>query len=76
MTERYVLQKSDNNPDGWVLTDTHNMIVVSFKQGQFNETQKVTMLNDVCLDVMTLARIMREIGAWLVLNHRDIAIGK
>lgn len=70
--ERYIFQKSSTLPNGWVLTDTLNGVVVTFEDGRFNETQKVTMLEDKPLSkhsVADLARIMREIGAWAVKYH-------
>ena len=58
---------------GYVVTDTVNNIVITFKEHQFNNTQKVTFLNDeVNADALQLARIMQEIGQWLYENHRDI----
>ena len=41
------MQKSSTRPNGWVLTDTENGIVVTFDDGNFNDTQKVTPLDDV-----------------------------
>lgn len=61
------------------MTDIDNEIVVKFKDKDFNGTQKVTPLND---DSVTLAkvggvsgyaRVMREIGEYMVQYHGDIA---
>lgn len=38
---KYIIQKS-THPNKWVLTDTTNKIVVTFEDGAFNSTQKVT----------------------------------
>lgn len=71
--ERFLLQKSTTMADGYVVTDTVNNIVITFKEHQFNDTQNVTFLNDVVnADALHVARIMREIGQWLYENHRDI----
>lgn len=76
---RFILQNSQDLPGWWVLTDTENEIVVKFKDKDFNGTQKVTPLND---DSVTLAkvggvsgyaRVMREIGEYMVQYHGDIA---
>ena len=76
---RFILQTSQDLPGWWVLTDTENEIVVKFKDKDFNGTQKVTPLND---DSVTLAkvggvsgyaRVMREIGEYMVQYHGDIA---
>lgn len=71
--ERFLLQKSTTMADGYVVTDTVNNIVITFKKKQYNDTQHVTYRNDeVNADAVQLARIMREIGQWLYENHRDI----
>lgn len=66
---RYIIQKSSTLPNGWVLTDKENGIVVTFEDGEFNETQKVTPLEDVNHTPQELARIMRELGEWVVRHH-------
>ena len=66
------MQKSSTLPNGWVLTDTLNGVVVTFEDGQYNETQRTTLLDDEPLskfNINDLARIMREIGAWAVKYH-------
>ena len=73
MTEnRFIIQKSNILPNGWVITDTINRIVITFEDGAFNETQKATPLEDEPLskfNVNDLAHIMQEIGAWAVRYH-------
>lgn len=66
---KYIIQKSGTLPNGWVLTDKENGIVVTFEDGEFNETQKVTPLEDVSHTSQELARIMRELGEWVVRHH-------
>lgn len=79
MSKRFILQESQDLPGWWVLTDTENEVVVKFKDKDFNGTQKVTPLNDdsVTLDkvggVQGYARVMREIGEYMVQYHGDIA---
>lgn len=65
---KYILQKS-THPNKWVLTDKENGIVVSFKDGLFNETQKVTLLDDTHLTANELAKAMQELGEWVVRYH-------
>ena len=73
MKNRYLLQHSQTQPDGWVCTDTANGIVCRFIEHRFNETQKVTFLEDVKnLDPLAIARLMREMGDWLVINHPSV----
>lgn len=69
---RFIIQKSSTLPNGWVLTDTLNGVVVTFEDGQYNETQRTTMLDDEPLskfNINDLARIMREIGEWASKYH-------
>lgn len=67
---KYVMQKSNTQPNGWVLTDTENGIVVRFEDGKYNETQKVTIIADKPTpSAGDLARMMRMIGEWAVRYH-------
>jgi hypothetical protein len=46
--------------------------VLVFEKGKFNESQKVTLLEDVDgSDFMKVARVMREIGEWAGKYHYD-----
>lgn len=66
---KYILQKS-THPNSWVLTDTENGVVIVFEDGRFNETQKVTMLEDAPkLSPTDLAQIMRKLGEWGARHH-------
>lgn len=67
--KNYIIQKSSTLPNGWVLTDKENGIVVTFEDGEFNETQKVTPLEDTSHTPQELARIMQELGEWVVRHH-------
>ena len=67
--KNYIIQKSSTLPNGWVLTDKENGIVVTFEDGEFNETQKVSPLEDVNHTPQELARIMQELGEWVVRHH-------
>ena len=65
---KYIIQKS-THPNKWVLTDKCNGIVVTFEDGAFNSTQKVTLLDDTHLTANELATAMRELGEWVVKYH-------
>lgn len=67
--DKYIIQQSSTHPNKWVLTDKCNGIVVTFEDGLFNETQKVTMLDDTRLTANELATVMRELGEWMVRYH-------
>lgn len=65
---KYILQKS-KHPNKWVLTDRENGVVITFEDGAFNSTQKVTLLDDTHLTANELAKVMRELGEWVVKYH-------
>lgn len=67
---KYVIKESET-PGWWVVTDTDNLVVVRFKEHEFNETQKVTVLKESTITPMALPRIMREIGDWIAAHHMD-----
>lgn len=70
---KYILQKSNARPDGWVLTDTENGLVLTFQEGLFNESQNVVLLNDIANpDALTLARIVREMSEYMLANHKEL----
>lgn len=78
--ERFRLEKSLLTKGWWVLTDTVNLVVITFEEGRFNDTQKITQLegggNYTSMnDVMTQVRIIREMSDWLAINHYKIAMG-
>lgn len=73
--DRFILQHSSSIPDGWVLTDRDAGLVCRFLEGQFNETQKFTMLDDVKNpDPVALATTAREMAEWMAANHYAIAM--
>lgn len=70
---KYLLQKSNEDPLWWVLTDTEAQIVCRFKEGEFNETQKFTPLNDISsYNVSELPNIVAGMSDWLRENHYEI----
>lgn len=72
MNNRFILQKSETRPSGWVCTDTENGIVCVFDNKKFNETQKFTILEDIKKpDANQLAKVANEIATWLRENHYE-----
>lgn len=70
---RYLLQKSDADPLWWVLTDTEAQIVCRFKEGDFNGSQKFTLLHDAAeYDAAALPGIAARMADWLRDNHYEI----
>lgn len=71
--KRYVLQKSKEIQNGYVLTDTHFKIVVTWVKGKFNESQDFIKLEDCCeKHPLTLALIAREMTDFLISHHREL----
>jgi len=80
MNNRYKLEPSQLKSGWWVCTDTENLLVCTFEEGKFNETQKFSSINgdDENLssmnDVMDHLRVMREMSDWLTINHYHIVM--
>lgn len=66
---KFIIQKSSTQPKGWVLTDTENKVVITFQDGQFNESQKVTLLEDSTATAEELAHIVGAMGEWAARHH-------
>lgn len=72
---RYILQKSAGDPLWWVVTDTETQLVCRFREGDFNGSQKYTLLDDIKLteaDAPRLAAAANGIAQWLRDNHCEL----
>ena len=74
---RYELKKSTEKSNWWVCTDIQNLVVCKFEMHKFNETQKVSIIEESPIMVNNLgalgiAKILKEMGDWLVVNHPNI----
>lgn len=59
----------------WTVSDAESGVSVEFREGLFNETQTVRVPNNMQgSDAMQMARIMREIGEWMSVNHSEVAL--
>lgn len=79
MTNRFKLEHSQDLPNWWVLTDIENLIVCKFKEHEFNETQRITILDDSkyannsnCAN--EIAHIMAEMGDYMFSHWYSIAL--
>jgi hypothetical protein len=43
---KYKLEKSKDLPEWWVLTDLTNLIVIKFKEHEFNNTQQCSVIDE------------------------------
>lgn len=76
MSNRFSLTPSSEHPDWWVLADTENNIVIRWQEHHFNDTQKISVLNDTEITEHTandLACILREMGDYIARHHGGIA---
>lgn len=68
-----ILQKSKTIENSYVLTDKENGIVITFEAGNFNDTKKITFLNDLeTPDAVEIAKMLRIMADWLAENHPEI----
>ena len=67
--KKFIIQKSSTQPNGWVLTDTVNKVVITFEDGLFNESQKVTLLEDSSATAENLAHIVGAMREWVARHH-------
>ena len=71
--DRFVLQKSAEDKGWWVATNKPGNIVAKFKEGLFNETVKITALEDA--SPLEHASAIRELSEWLAYFHADLVSG-
>ena len=69
--DRFVLQRA-TNPGWWVVGDPEGMLVIKFKEHDFNGTRKITYLKDTSSNALAEARVLREIPEWLQLYHSEV----
>lgn len=70
MAERFIITKSELKENHWVCTDTQNLIICTFEDHKFNDTQEFKLLEDFNPnEYKELARMAREMGDWLSENH-------
>lgn len=79
MAKRYILQQSRDLPNWWVLTDIIEGVVIRFEEHRFNETQRVTILDESNLQhdhdaANKVARILREMTDWMLRYHYSVAM--
>ena len=67
---RYLVEESKDLKNHWVCIDKIYKIVIIWENKRFNESQKVSELEDAS-DSLRLAKIIREMGDFLVTNHAE-----
>lgn len=70
---RYLIQESNEDPLWWVLTDTQEGVVCRFREGDFNESQKFTLLKDNSeYDIASLPSVVNAMTEWLRETHYEL----
>lgn len=69
--EIYKLKKM--NETRWLVCDTANSVMVSFEAGKFNETQKVSIPDE--MDWREATKAVTAIADWLSIYHYQLAMG-
>lgn len=77
--KRFRLEKSQDLPGWWVLTDTENLVVIKFKEHEYNESQQVTFIDDdksvtEKLGTQGISRVLREMGDYMFTHWYSIAL--
>ena len=69
---RYDFQPSKEREDWYVVTDKKDMVVVIFEKGKFNETHRITRLDDTLPDPLTAASGLKAIADYLRIYHPEV----
>lgn len=69
---RYDFQPSKEREGWYVVTDKKDLVVVIFEKGRFNETQRITRLDDTLPDPLTAASALRAIADYLQKYHPEV----
>lgn len=77
--KRFRLEKSQDRPGWWVLTDTENLVVLKFKEHEYNESQQVTFIDEdksviEKLGAQGIAEVLREMGDYMFTHWYSIAL--
>ena len=69
---RYDFQPSKEREGWYVVTDKKDLVVVIFEKGRFNETQRITRLDDSLPDPLTAASGLKAIADYLRIYHSEV----
>lgn len=69
---RYDFRPSQEREGWYVVTDKKDMVVVIFEKGRFNETQRITRLDDALPDPLAADSGLRSIADYLKVYHPEV----
>lgn len=72
---RYDFQPSKEREGWYVVTDKKDLVVVIFEKGKFNETHRITRLDDTLPDPLTAASGLKAIADYLRIYHPEVLWG-
>ncbi|MDR1056447.1 MAG: helix-turn-helix domain-containing protein [Prevotellaceae bacterium] len=68
--KRFLLKRTQIQPNSWVCTDIESGIVCVYEHQNFNDNHKFSILEDIKLpDTNKMANIVNDMTAWLRGNH-------
>lgn len=70
--ERYKFEESQEKAGWYVLTDTVDLMVLTFERGKLNETGKITALEGEDPKPIDMARYVRKFGDYLRAYHPEV----
>lgn len=71
--ERFTLSAGDNLM--WTVKDHETGVSIDFREGLFNETQKVNLPDTLTKEqIEHLHTTMREFGDWMAINHEELCM--
>ena len=69
---RYDFQPSKEREGWYVATDKKELVVGIFEKGKFNETQRITRLDDTLPDPLNAASGLKAIADYLRIYHSEV----
>lgn len=71
--ERFTLTSGENLM--WTIADAETKVSITFREGLFNETQKVNLPEGLTEEqIMHMHTTMREFGDWMAQNHNELCL--
>lgn len=70
-SSKYSVEKSGDTQYDWIAVDLKYYMTIQWKQGSFDDSQKVTVIDQSLFDPKDAATIINGITAWLVINHKE-----
>ena len=70
--DRYVINKTKEKPETYICVDLDKRIKIEWQKGEYNKTQKIELINGADKNPLNIATALREMGEYLVTNHKNL----